>query len=167
MLDESDIPNLDPKMLNDWAKQVFLRKLEKLSHSRLVARNDPCCDPDDEALWDGAARTAWALLDGQGINAKLPANPEISMSSVEENAITVMLASLRSELGTEGRRNSNAGSFERLTGQTVTTCVQFIQLQQAYIRAMAHAQRSVSQLDQERKQSLLNQLDEALAELCA
>jgi len=107
MLDESDIPNLDPKMLNVWAKQVFLQKLEKLSHSRLVARNDPGSDPDDEALWDGAAQTAWALLDGQGINAKLPANPEISKSFVEENAINVMLESLRADLASEGRRNCN------------------------------------------------------------
>jgi len=167
MLDESDIPNLDPKMLNVWAKQVFLQKLEKLSHSRLVARNDPGSDPDDEALWDGAAQTAWALLDGQGINAKLPANPEISKSFVEENAINVMLESLRADLASEGRRNCNAGSFERLTGQTVTTCVQFIQLQQAYIRAIAHAQKSVSQLDQDRKQSMLGLLDEALEELRA
>lgn len=170
MLDDNDPKSLSQADLNTWMREVFADALDKQSRARTVGKMDAGADTAEEALWDQATARAWGLLDDHGLSARVPANVDPAkpaLTEMEEHVTGAMLASLAKTLRSEGLINKNAASFQRATGRPATSAFHLIQLQQAYIKAMAHAFRALPDLHAGRDDAEKSMLDDTLADILA
>jgi integrase len=171
MLDTHDVKDLSPRDLAIWAKQIFADKLARLTHQNMVVRtsaNGP--NAADNLLWDQATARAWNLIEAQGINAVWPAHADCEaspLSPAEVDTAKRMLAVLTETMKSPDKAASLRSSFEGTTGQSATAAQQVVQLMQTYIQAMAHAHRSVSDLEEGRAAGLRDMLDATRCEMIA
>ena len=171
MLDTYDAKDLSPSDLAIWARKIFAEKLDRLTHQNMVARtsaNGP--NAADNLLWDQATARAWNIIEAQGINAVWPAHADCEaspLSPAEVDTAKRMLASLIKTMKSPCKAASLRSSFEGTTGQSATAAQHVVQLMQTYIEAMAHAHRSVSDLEKGRRANLRNMLDATRCEMIA